>query len=358
VAVGPGYPMTSRPSSRLASPAMSRKSLSLRRKRSSYAEEDPTDDEDSDEDDRRSIVSNRSGMTNSSRVRHRRISSASQMMNEDLDMSGSKSNRSKYRNQRRPSIPKSLQGDWLPNEMARRKDSQVSSSATPSKIYSDLESEGSGARALVQAKIQQKLQENSSKANEKRKVDQGTDAPPILKSKPEQPKQLPKQKPQPQHQPQPEPVLYSQTTEIESEEEVQDDESEEEEHNGNQSKNAVQQEVSKDEQENLELIADEEASALGPPPSTPDYEWTCEFCTFVNEPKVKICAICCKTPSTTALKKQASPESILKTNNSAVAKVTKEVKKLEISQVKKDSTSQKSNGKNKKISFLKGTKEH
>lgn len=42
----------------------------------------------------------------------------------------------------------------------------------------------------------------------------------------------------------------------------------------------------------------------GPPPSTPDYEWECEFCTFTNEPKTKICAICCKTPTTKATRKK------------------------------------------------------
>lgn len=44
------------------------------------------------------------------------------------------------------------------------------------------------------------------------------------------------------------------------------------------------------------------------PPKTPDYDWTCEYCTFVNEANVKICAICCKTPSATAIRKQATPE--------------------------------------------------
>lgn len=43
------------------------------------------------------------------------------------------------------------------------------------------------------------------------------------------------------------------------------------------------------------------------PPKTPDYDWTCEYCTFVNEPNVKICAVCCKTPSKNAIRKQASP---------------------------------------------------
>lgn len=40
------------------------------------------------------------------------------------------------------------------------------------------------------------------------------------------------------------------------------------------------------------------------PPKTPDYEWTCEHCTFENEANVKICAVCCKTPSSGAIRKQ------------------------------------------------------
>ncbi|XP_050078923.1 E3 ubiquitin-protein ligase lubel [Anopheles maculipalpis] len=38
-----------------------------------------------------------------------------------------------------------------------------------------------------------------------------------------------------------------------------------------------------------------ENSPPPPAPVTPDREWECEFCTYVNEPGVKICAICCKT---------------------------------------------------------------
>lgn len=49
------------------------------------------------------------------------------------------------------------------------------------------------------------------------------------------------------------------------------------------------------------------------PPKTPDYEWTCEYCTFENEANVKICSVCCKTPSAQALRKQTSPEKEKKT---------------------------------------------
>lgn len=44
------------------------------------------------------------------------------------------------------------------------------------------------------------------------------------------------------------------------------------------------------------------------PPKTPDYEWTCEYCTFENEANVKICAVCCKTPSAAAIRKPINSE--------------------------------------------------
>lgn len=42
------------------------------------------------------------------------------------------------------------------------------------------------------------------------------------------------------------------------------------------------------------------------PPKIPEYEWTCEYCTFENEANVRICAVCCKTPSAAAIRKQSS----------------------------------------------------
>lgn len=45
------------------------------------------------------------------------------------------------------------------------------------------------------------------------------------------------------------------------------------------------------------------------PPKTPDYEWTCEYCTFENEANVKICGVCCKTPSAAAIPKANKLES-------------------------------------------------
>lgn len=45
------------------------------------------------------------------------------------------------------------------------------------------------------------------------------------------------------------------------------------------------------------LREDVSVDDLGPPPTPPDHEWECEFCTYVNEPKTKFCFICCKTPT-------------------------------------------------------------
>ncbi|XP_017024060.1 E3 ubiquitin-protein ligase lubel isoform X1 [Drosophila kikkawai] len=306
----PGYPMmhpgvmgmppsaASRAASRsryAASPTPSRKSMSLRRKRSSYVDDELTDDEDSDQDDRRSLVSNRSGMTSASRsqahqhhqhhqTRQRRLSSASQLIaNDELDgeQRGHGSRQHKVRD-RRGSVAKSVQSEWLPE----RRDSQGSNggtltrnkppatdSARTSRIYSDLESEGSGARALVQAKIQQKLQEadqhkSAKKVEQKRKPemkDENTQAAAVV------PKAAV-------------PVaLAQQESDSEYEEVVEEVTASESEADA----------PAAPKPEEVALDTDD----LGPPPSTPDHEWECEFCTFVNEPNIKICSICCKTPS-------------------------------------------------------------
>lgn len=52
----------------------------------------------------------------------------------------------------------------------------------------------------------------------------------------------------------------------------------------------------------------------GPPPKTPSFEWECEFCTFTNEANTKICAICCKTPTTVPIKKNTGNDTANKTS--------------------------------------------
>lgn len=278
-----------------ASPTPSRKSMSLRRKRSSYVDDELTDDEDSDQDDRRSLVSNRSGMTSASRSQHqhhqprqRRLSSASQLIaaSDELDGEprGHGSRQHKVRD-RRGSVAKSVQSEWLPE----RRDSQGSNggtltrnkppatdSARTSRIYSDLESEGSGARALVQAKIQQKLQEadqhkTTKKVEPKRKPemkDENTQAAAVV-PKAAVPVALAQQESGSEYE-----EVVEEVTASESEAEAAP---------------ALPQPD--------EVVLEVETDDLGPPPSTPDHEWECEFCTFVNEPNIKICSICCKTPS-------------------------------------------------------------
>ncbi|ALC38437.1 CG11321 [Drosophila busckii] len=279
-----------------ASPTPSRKSMSLRRKRSSYVDDELTDDEDSDQDDRRSLVSNRSGMTSASRAhlhhqrQQRRLSSASQLINTSGhdEMDAEQRGAGRQRN-RRGSIAKSVQSEWLPE----RRDSNASGGGTlkrstgepqkTSRIYSDLESEGSDARALVQAKIQQKLQEAEKEKHKAKKAahkpkpemkDENTQAAAVV--------------PKAVQATAPAKAVDSASEYEEIVEEVTATESEEE---------AEAQAVT-------EAAEDE----LGPPPSTPDHEWECEFCTFVNEPNIKICAICCKTPCKPPIKpKEKAP---------------------------------------------------
>ncbi|CAH0404939.1 unnamed protein product [Chilo suppressalis] len=40
-----------------------------------------------------------------------------------------------------------------------------------------------------------------------------------------------------------------------------------------------------------------EEDTLGPAPAPPTASWQCEHCTFVNEPGVRVCVVCCRTPT-------------------------------------------------------------
>ncbi|XP_041448175.1 E3 ubiquitin-protein ligase lubel isoform X2 [Drosophila obscura] len=278
-----------------ASPTPSRKSMTMRRKRSSYGDDELTDDEDSDQDDRRSLVSNRSAMTSASRSHHqhhqqrpRRLSSASQFIgNDEVDGEQRHGSRQHKMRDRRGSVAKSVQSEWLPERrdsnasnaggtLKRTQAAPVEQPARTSRIYSDLESEGSGTRALVQAKIQQKLQEadqhKSSKKSEHRRKpemkDENTQAAAVVQ----------KVVPAPEESP-------SEYEEVVEEVTASESEAEAEAATSPSQIQATPEEV------------EAEADDLGPPPSTPDHEWECEFCTFVNEPNIKICSICCKTPS-------------------------------------------------------------
>uniref|UniRef100_A0A1B0FDE2 Uncharacterized protein n=1 Tax=Glossina morsitans morsitans TaxID=37546 RepID=A0A1B0FDE2_GLOMM len=292
----------SRPGSRMASPALSRQSVTLRRKqRAAYFDDEPTDDEDSDEDDRRSLVSNRSGV---SRTRQKRLSNVSQIPQLDDDFSSSNArnqHRMRVREQRRGSTTRlqPIQSDWAANRRAstnngRSVDSGFNSPLKSSRIYSDLDSEGSGTRALVQAKIEQKLKEDESLKQKQSKTKRRTSSSPSQKST--------KQTTAVQT-----PAVKSKIKE--DSHDIQEHQNKTEEnhsevpspnHNESESQSAHQEEDTKSPIE----TEDADKISLGPPPSTPDHEWECEFCTFVNEPNTKICSICCKTPSTKPKKAQ------------------------------------------------------
>ncbi|XP_061402063.1 E3 ubiquitin-protein ligase lubel [Musca vetustissima] len=297
----------SRAGSRMASPALSRKSVTLRRKqRASYHNDEATDDEDSDEDDRRSMVSNRSTM---SRTRQRRMSSASQIQLEDDLDSGQQ--RSRVRSQRRDSVAKSVHNDWAPGRKISTSNNRSGDSGfnsprqkpAPNRIYSDLDSEGSGTRALVQAKIEQKLKEESLKQQKQTKSKRRSESPP----KPKQ--SMAVQTPVGHAKKKEEKLPEKTVTESESEEVEEEEEEEEVEEEVEEQQEPVVENVEETNTENVHEngevngtepeppLLDDDAVSLGPPPSTPDQEWECEFCTFVNEPNIKICTICCKTPS-------------------------------------------------------------
>ncbi|KAL9930414.1 linear Ubiquitin E3 ligase isoform 1-T3 [Glossina fuscipes fuscipes] len=292
----------SRPGSRMASPALSRQSVTLRRKqRAAYFDDEPTDDEDSDEDDRRSLVSNRSGV---SRTRQKRLSNVSQIPQLEDDFSSSNArnqHRMRVREQRRGSTTRlqPIQNDWASNRRAstnngRSVDSGFNSPLKSSRIYSDLDSEGSGTRALVQAKIEQKLKEDESLKQKQSKTKRRTSNSPSQKStKQTTAVQTPAVKSKIKED-------SHDTQERQNKEEENHSEVPSSNHNESENQSTHQEEDTKSPIE----TEDADKISLGPPPSTPDHEWECEFCTFVNEPNIKICSICCKTPSTKPKKAQ------------------------------------------------------
>lgn len=108
----------------------------------------------------------------------------------------------------------------------------------------------------------------------------------------------------------------------------------------------------------------EDQGPIGPPPAAPTFEWICEFCTFVNEPNIKICTICCKTPTAVPVSvdgqsnQQLAPKPI---NRAASPKPTSDSSGCNASTDDHASASgpgsaDKTKGKTRKISFVSGTK--
>lgn len=92
---------------------------------------------------------------------------------------------------------------------------------------------------------------------------------------------------------------------------------------------------------------DNDSLPNGPPPKTPNYAWECEFCTFTNEANTKICAICCKTPTTVPVRK---------VEHSTVNATTNEKKTVDGKSDVTESTKGRTKKISRKISFWPGTK--
>ncbi|XP_047515468.1 E3 ubiquitin-protein ligase lubel-like isoform X1 [Pieris napi] len=77
-----------------------------------------------------------------------------------------------------------------------------------------------------------------------------------------------------------------------------DSESEPESDRGQVKRVEERMEIKEKEMNNKEEIKESE-SDLGPAPQAPNTTWQCEHCTFVNDPGVRVCVVCCRTPTVT-----------------------------------------------------------
>ncbi|XP_047041740.1 E3 ubiquitin-protein ligase lubel-like isoform X1 [Helicoverpa zea] len=83
---------------------------------------------------------------------------------------------------------------------------------------------------------------------------------------------------------------------------------------------------------------------LGPAPPPPNSTWQCEHCTYVNEPGVRVCAICCRTPVTvpktitTDITDNVERLKITHTQSPSPARVTEEPRFARVSDAEKSKT--------------------
>lgn len=270
----------SRNQSRAASPALSIRSkksvMSSRHMNRNFIEHELTDDEDSGSDgyvdDFRSLRGRRenSGRSTQSRRSRQNSTQSSIDMEEDSETfsrgdikSSSRANREVRRSN---SLARSVQSNWSVKQTGRNKNAatdyteKIAPIETRKTVYDspltpDSESE-TGTKALVQAKIREKLAQQSS-------MDESSSD--FWKPK---------------------------TTSN-----IRTNNSTNEQASGLQEIQTTLQ--TENEEMNPELVPD--IVSVGPP-RAPDYQWQCEFCTFVNEPKTTICTICCKTPTNEPIK--------------------------------------------------------
>lgn len=277
----------SRNQSRAASPALSIRSkksvMSGRHINRNFIEHELTDDEDSESDgyvdDFRSLRGRRESSARSTASRRSRQNSTQSSidMEEDSETfsradvkSSSRSNREVRRSN---SLARTVQSNWSAKQNGRNKNAapeftdkkvpiETRKTVYDSPLTPDSESE-TGTKALVQAKIREKLAQQSS-------LDESSSD--FWKPKTSSNMRTTNA------------TNNTQTT----------------------SSNEVQTTLQTENEElNPELVPD--TAPIGPP-RVPDYQWQCEFCTFVNEAKTTICTICCKTPTNEPMKVAHSGE--------------------------------------------------
>ncbi|KAG4079394.1 hypothetical protein HA402_008086 [Bradysia odoriphaga] len=281
----------SRNQSRAASPALSVRSkksvMSARHINRNFIEHELTDDEDSESDgyvdDFRSMRGRRESSARSTASRRSRQNSTHSSVDMEDDSEtfsrGNTKSSSRREVRRSNSLARSVQNNWSSAKQNGRnregpidfpEPAETRRTVYDSPLTPDSESE-TGTRALVQAKIREKLAQQSSMdesssdfwkpnttSNNTRTTSTTNNAPP--------------------------PNL-----------------------NGTQTLQTENEELSP------ESVPD--TAPTGPPPRAPDHQWECEFCTFVNEPQTTICTICCKTPTSEPIKVPQSDEPI---SNSAM----------------------------------------
>lgn len=279
----------SRNQSRAASPALSVRSkksvMSARHINRNFIEHELTDDEDSESDgyvdDFRSLRGRResSGRSNVSRRSRQNSTHSSNDMEDDSETfarGNTKSSSARREVRRSNSLVRSVQSSWPAAKQNGRNREPPTDFAEPtvpiearrtvydSPLTPDSESE-TGTKALVQAKIREKLAQQSS-------IDESSSD---------------------FWKPQTTPNTRSTST-----------------INNTPTSNSNGLTTRQPESEELgpELVPD--TAPTGPPPRAPDHQWECEFCTFVNEPQTTICTICCKTPTSEPIKVPQSDEQV------------------------------------------------
>ncbi len=249
-----------------------------------FIEHELTDDEDSGSDgyaeDFRSLRGRRESSARSTASRRSRQNSTHSSIDLEEDSetfsrgnpkSSSRSNREVRRSN---SLARSVQSNWSAKQNGRKKDAafdytektvpnEARKTVYDSPLTPDSESE-SGTRALVQAKIREKLAQQSS-------MDESSSD------------------------------FWKPTTTSNS--------------NNRRTNTTNNVQTSPNlggtvQTENVELSPElvPDVAPVGPPPRAPDHQWQCEFCTFVNEPQTTICTICCKTPTNEPIKVTQSTE--------------------------------------------------